>query len=272
MTLTHILPTETDLRHYFLARYGDVRRHGWRVRLQYRFGYFDPESWYELVVDRLVTPRCSWIDVGGGKSIFPHNTSLAETLCRRAALVVGVDPSDNIRENNLVHERAQCKIEDYRTERTFDLVTMRMVAEHIQEPEAVVTSLARLVRRGGKVVVYTPNRWSPVSLAASLLPFWLHHPITNLLWGSKEEDVFPTVYKMNTRKRLRYLFENGGFKEVAFAHLDNCSMFQRWRMSCFLEFFVWRMFRMVELGYPENNLLGVYENCGTVDYFCKHIH
>ncbi len=259
MNSTDILPTKKNLLDDFHACYGDVRNHGWRVRMRHWFGYFDPENWYEALVDRLVIPQCSWIDVGGGKSIFPNNRGLAEKLARRCAFVVGVDPSDNINENKLVHERARCRIEEYRSDRFFDLATFRMVAEHIQEPESAVAALARLIKPGGKVVIYTPNRWSPVSIAAAVIPFRLHHSITNLLWQTKEEDVFPTVYKMNTRKRLRSLFENGDFRETGFAYLDNCSTFQRFRLSCFLELSLWRIFRTVGLTYPENNLLGVYE-------------
>jgi len=262
MTSTDILPTEKDLRNYFLARYGDVRNHGWRVRLRHWFGYLDSDDRYEATLDHLVARGCSWIDVGGGKSILPRNKTLSEALCQRCAFVVGVDPSDNIHENMLVHERAQCRLEDYRSDRPFDLATFRMVAEHIEQPESVVASLARLVKPGGRVVIYTPNRRSPVPLAAAVIPFWLHHPIASVLWESSAEDVFPTLYRMNTRRRLRSLFEQGGFHEVAFAYLDNVTTFQRFRLTCFLELCFWRIFRSLGLGYPENNLLGVYESMG----------
>jgi SAM-dependent methyltransferase len=227
--------------------------------MRHAFRYFDSDAWYDALVDRLVTPDCCWIDVGGGTSVFPGNMRLAERLSRRCALLVGVDPSDNIDQNQIVHERVKSTIEAYRSELRFDLATLRMVAEHVQDPHSLVTSLGRLVKRGGKVVIYTPNRWSPVSIAAALLPFCLHHRITNFLWQTKEEDVFPTVYRMNGRIRLRTLFQSGGFSEVAFAYLDNCTTFQRFRMSCFLELSFWRVLRVFGVLYPENNLLGVYE-------------
>ncbi len=250
---------EEDLQKHFQSQYGDVRNYGWRVRMRYRFGYFDPDAWYEALVDRLVTAECSWIDVGGGSSIFPYNAPLAARLARRGAFLVGVDPSNNIEKNPWVHEKAQCGIEEYRSDRRFDLATLRMVAEHITEPERAVKSLARLVKPGGRVVIYTPNRWAPVSLAASIIPFRWHHHITGVLWQTQEADVFPTVYQMNTRRRLRHLFEQAGFREAGFLYLDNCSTFQRFRFSCFLELSLWWILRRVGIGYPENNLLGVYE-------------
>ena len=254
-----ILPTVDHLLAYSRNRYGDVNKHGWRVRMRHRFGYFAPEASYEVVVDRLVKEGTRWIDAGGGKTVFPHNEDLSRALSQRCNLLVGVDPSGNVAQNPFVHERAQCTIEEYDSERSFDLVTLRMVAEHISEPDLAVAALARLVRPGGHVVIYTPNRWSPVSLAAAMIPNRLHQPITKLLWRTKEEDVFPTFYRMNTRKELRTHFEKGGFKEVAFAYLDSCYTFQRFRWSCYLELALWRMFQAIGLKYPETNLLGVYE-------------
>jgi SAM-dependent methyltransferase len=227
--------------------------------MHHQFGYHTADSWYETTVDRLVDQECFWIDVGGGASLFPNNPALAKSLADRCSLLVGVDPSDNIAENSLVQERAQCFIEDYEDQRQFDVATLRMVAEHIQHPERVVASLARLMKPGGKVVVLTPNRWSITSIAASVLPYRMHQLLTGFLWKTRDEDVFPTVYAMNTRRQLRAVFEQGGFKEAAFSHLDNCGILQRFRWLYFGELLAWRAFRACGLKYPQNNLLGVYE-------------
>jgi 2-polyprenyl-3-methyl-5-hydroxy-6-metoxy-1,4-benzoquinol methylase len=227
--------------------------------MYHRFGYYSTETWYEAVVDRLVADGCKWIDVGGGKSVFPHNPELAKELANRCKLLVAVDPSDNLDENRLAHQRVQCTIEEFRSEEVFDLATLRMVAEHIQRPELVVESLARAIKPGGRVVVYTPNRWSLVSIAASLIPNKWHNVFTHLLWNTEAEDVFPTYYRMNTRKRLRSLFCDGGFSEAGFSCLASCSTFARFRPTCFGELCIWRLLRTLRVMYPENDLLGVYE-------------
>ncbi len=254
-----LLPDQRELEERFRHRYGDLSARGWQVKMRHRFGYHSPEAWYEALVDRLVAEGTSWIDVGGGNSVLPHNTSLAASLSRRCGLLVGVDPSDRIDENPFVHQRAKCTIEQFASEHSFDLATLRMVAEHVREPEAAVASLARLIKPGGKVVVYTPNRWSPASLAAALVPHRWHHRMVRLLWRTEEEDHFPTAYKMNTRGRLRALFESGGFREVAFAYVDSCFGFRRIPVACFLELSLWKTLRTIGLKYPENNLLGVYQ-------------
>lgn len=258
-----VLPSEQELRKRLQSQYGDLSKHGWRVNLRWRFRYFSPEARYQAVVDRLVTKETSWIDVGGGKALFPDNEALSRTLAKRCRRLVGVDPSDNIHQNEFVHERVQSVIEAYRMDQTFDLATLRMVVEHIPQPDRLVTALARLVKPRGKVVLCTPNRWSLSSMIASMTPQRLHQWAAHFLWRAKEEDVFPTVYRMNTRRTLRTVFLNGGFREVAFAYSDDCSILQRFRLLYPLELSFWRLWRITGMRYPENNLLGVYERHGS---------
>ncbi len=257
---TFAFPTEKALDSLFRRHSGDPLQHGWRVRMRHRFHYFTAEAWYQAVVDQLVTDKCRWIDVGGGKSIFPHDRKLSCELAKRCEHLVGVDPSTNLDQNDLVDERCKATIEEYYNEGVFDLATLRMVAEHIQQPEKVVQSFSRLIKPMGYVVIYTPNRWAFVSVMASLMPNKLHASFARFMSpGRKDEDVFPTFYRMNTRRRLRNLFEEGGFREVGFAYVDDCVVFQRFRVTCFLELSLWRLFRLVRVRYPENNLLGIYQ-------------
>ena len=252
------LLNKTDLESVARRLYGDPMQQGWRIRSYHRFGYYSPQTWYEAVVDRLVTPKCRWLDIGGGKSVFPHNAKLAKELAQRCTLLVGVDPSDNIYNNTVIHHAEKCMIEDFHSDNSFDLATMRMVAEHITDPKVVVAALARLVKPGGYVVIFTPNRWSVVPLMASLIPNKLHSFFTHLLWNTVETDVFPTFYKMNTRKRLRTLFDAGGFTEVWFKHLADCATLSSFKPTCLAELCLWRFFNSIGSNYPENNLLGVY--------------
>jgi SAM-dependent methyltransferase len=259
MKETTVLPTEQDVKRHFDGLHADLREHKWQLRMMRRFGYFSGEAWYEATIDSLVKEDTSWLDVGGGKTLFPSNERLSRALSERCALLVGVDPSPNINGNPYLHERANCAVEEYNSERKFDLATLQMVAEHVREPRLIVESLARLIKPGGRVVVYTPSRWSPVCIAASLIPFWLHKPITCAVWGLSGEDTFRTFYRMNTRNRLRRLFQEGGFKEIAFARLDNCTSFRGLRVLCFLDLCFWWVLHKLRLKYPISELLGVYE-------------
>lgn len=255
-----VLPSEEAVGELFRRHYGDPHNHGFRVRVRKRFGYFTPEQWYQAVVDQFVSDGAKWIDVGGGRSIFPQNPQLSRELAVRCARLVAIDPSDNLDQNEFANERVKTTIEEYKTDQRFDIATMRMVAEHVERPDIVVRSLAQLVKSKGHVIVYTPNRWSVGSIAASVIPNRWHHKLTRLVSSSrKEENVFPTFYKMNTRKRLRALFEGADFKEVSFAYLDDCALFQRYRITCVVELSMWKVLHLLGITYPENNLLGIYQ-------------
>jgi SAM-dependent methyltransferase len=253
-----VLPTPADLDRHFRQKYGDPVATGPNPRLHYRAGYFTPADVYEATVANAVFPGCHWLDVGGGSSPFPDNPKLAAEATARAGRTAGVDPSPNIHSNPYLAERHQGFIEDYRPAAPFDLATLRMVAEHVTDPPAVVAALARLVRPGGRVIVYTVNLISPITLVSRFTPFGAHHPVKELLWGGEEKDTFPTAYKMNTRRELRRLFARGGFRESEFADVDDCCTLYRFPRAHAAELLAWRAFRAVGLRYPEANLLGVY--------------
>jgi SAM-dependent methyltransferase len=222
------------------------------------FGYFNPDDVYETTVSRLVTPETAWLDVGCGRDIFPSNRATAGLLANRCRLLAGLDPSDNILQNQFVHERHQTTIEDFQPDTQFDLVTLRMVAEHIAKPDEAVRSLGRLTRPGGRVVIYTVYRWSPITVLSSVVPFALHHRIKRLFWDGAEEDTFPTTYLMNTRRDLAKYFSANGFSEDSFQYCDDCRTTARWRFMSRLELTLWKCLNKLHLHYPEVCILSVY--------------
>lgn len=231
---------------------------GWDPALRRRFDYFTPNEVYEGLVLSLVDETTAWLDVGCGHNLFPGNEPLARALAARCRLLVGIDPDETIERNSFVHQRVRSTLEAYQPAEPFDLVTLRMVAEHITEPEAAAAALARLTRPGGRVLVYTVSKWSPVSLVAAATPMAAHHVAKRLLWGSQPEDTFPTVYRMNTRGTLSRLFGAHGFAEERFLYLDDCRSFSHFRAGLWAELMLWRGLRALGLRYPELCLLGVY--------------
>lgn len=251
--------TKGDLEQQFRNRYGDIAIAGWRPRMDWRFGYYSPDEYYEATVAKLVTSDTTWLDVGCGRDLFPTNKTLAAELAQRSALLVGLDPDATLEENPFVHEKVLGTLDDYHTDRRFDLITLRMVAEHIAQPTVCLEQLANLTKPGGRVVIYTINRWSPLPVFTKLLPFGLHHPIKKFLWRTEEKDTFPVVYRMNTRKTLRGHFANAGFREQSFTYLNDCRTLYRFRVGHAAELLAWRALKCIGLGYPEQCLLGVYE-------------
>lgn len=243
---------------FIQTKYGDLAAGGWSPRLRKRFGYLSPDDRYEMHVADTVTAGTDWLDVGCGRLLFPGNMGLAAQLAARCRSLGGIDPSPNIQENTLLQHRAQCSLEAYAPDRQFDLITMRMVVEHISDPDAAVAALGRLTRPGGKVVIYTVNKWSPVSLASAATPTAVHLAAKRILWGGEDRDTFPTAYKMNTRSALQRLMAANNFSEAAFDYLPDTRTLAQFRAGAWAELALWRSLRTMGIMYPENCLLGTY--------------
>lgn len=254
-----ILPTAADLGRLFALKYGDPATTGPNPRRRLAHHYFLPADHYEAAVRNAVLEGGDWLDVGGGSSPFPDNPKLAAELAARTGRFVGVDPSDNVFDNPYTREKHKLFIEEYTASAPFDLATLRMVAEHVTDPAAVIGALGRLVKPGGLVVIFTVDLWSPITLVSRLVPFDLHYPVKKFLWGGEEKDTFPTAYLMNTRRELKKLFARGGFRESEFAWVDDCAALSRFPRLNTLELVARTALRTVGLRYPECNLLGVYE-------------
>lgn len=231
---------------------------GWSPLLRAKFGYYTPDEWYEAMLFRLINEQTLWLDVGCGRQVLPFNEAAAKLLADRCRLLAGLDPSDNIDENLVVQERAKCRLEEYDPSRTFDVISLRMVAEHIADPQAAAIALSRLAAPGGRVVIYTVARWSPATIISAITPIAAHHFVKDVLWKAERRDTFPPFYLMNSRKRLRVLFEENGFEEETFWYLDDCRSFGRWKFMLAGELLLWKALRAVHLPYPEACLLGVY--------------
>ena len=252
------LPDEASLRQMFHRRYGPVGRLGWGPRLRLDCGYYTPDDVYEALVAGLVVPGTAWLDVGCGRELFPNNLGLAEVLSKRCARLTGVDPDPTLQENPWVHQKVARGIDGFDGDEGFDLVTMRMVAEHIDDPLACTRAIARALRPGGLAVVFTVFAGSPIPLLTRLAPMGLRHVVKSWLWGTQPKDTFPTRFRMNTQGALARQFAAVQMREEAFLRLDDCRTFARFRSMARAELLGMRACRALGVAYPEHCLLGVY--------------
>ncbi|MDO3722580.1 methyltransferase domain-containing protein [Marinobacter sp. chi1] len=250
--------TNDDLDTVFELKYGRPESAGWSPRRRYEWGYYRADDVYEAMVSNLVFPSTKWVDIGGGRAVFPDNGKLSDMLAKKCQKLVAVDPSKNVFENPFAHEKVNSFIEDFNVNEKFDLATFRMVAEHIDCPEATLRKLRDLVTPGGHVIIYTINKFSPIPIITFLTPFSIHYKVKKLLWGGEEKDTFPVAYKMNTRADLKRLFLGSGFDEVYFSYLSDLSAFGKFKLLNLLELSLWKALKNIGITYPENNILAVY--------------
>ncbi len=99
---------------------------------------------------------------------------------------------------------------------SFDLVYSDYVLEHVECPEAFLCEVFRVLKPGGSFFFRTPNAWHYVSIAARLLPHWVHKRVANKArgLGADAHEPYLTYHRMNTRRVLRRLVKRTGFREA----------------------------------------------------------
>lgn len=193
---------------------------------RYHPRYESPKRSYERLLNELVTPGSVWLDLGCGRNI-SADRELDRTLVARAGLVVGCDLDPHLKRHETIRHLVLANAERLPfASSSFDLVTASMVAEHLEHPERVFEEVARVLRPGGKFVVFTPNKWNYAMLLSRLTPHAFHLWYKRVAfylnrgeWRDFEDDVFPTFYRANSARLLRELSQRAGLSVVRLDHL-----------------------------------------------------
>jgi SAM-dependent methyltransferase len=120
-----------------------------------------------------------------------------------ARKVVGVDPDPRVRDNPFLDEAHEGLADRLPfADSSFDLVFCDNVLEHIEDPDAVLRQVARVLKPSGRFVAKTPNRTHYITLIARLTPTWFHR-FVNRLRGRPSVDTFPTRYRINSPAEVR---------------------------------------------------------------------
>lgn len=170
---------------------------------------------YEEVLFLRSSNVSKWLDLGCGHQLLPPWRHEQErSLAARPHLLVGLDYDYNSLRNNKIIKhliRGDILCLPFPSE-TFDLVTSNMVFEHLSEPENQLSEIFRVLRPSGSLVFHTPNSLSYSMILAKAIPPTLRARVIWFFEHRKEEDVFPTYYRVNTERTIRKLAERVGFK------------------------------------------------------------
>ncbi|HET9050475.1 MAG TPA: class I SAM-dependent methyltransferase [Candidatus Dormibacteraeota bacterium] len=99
----------------------------------------------------------------------------------------------------------------------FDAVLSNEVIEHVADDAVSAREMVRVCARGGRVVVFCPNRWYPVEQHGV---YWRGHyrfgniPLVNYLPDPLRDRLAPHV-RTYTARRLRRLFDGLAVREVS---------------------------------------------------------
>lgn len=175
-------------------------------------------------VQALLKPGAQVLDVGCGRG-----AAMNDPCAYRRRLhdlrgdnrqVVGIDVDPHASANPLLDEYRQIDdpacwpVEDA----SVDLIYSSYVLEHVDDPDTFFREAWRVLRPGGYLCLRTVNAWNYVALAARLIPNRFHARVVGKVQSGQreEQDVFPVLYRCNTRRRLVRTMRAVGFDGVAY--------------------------------------------------------
>ena len=92
---------------------------------------------------------------------------------------------------------------------SMDIIVADWVLEHVLNPVEFSSEIYRVLKPGGIFCARTPHKYKYVSLFATLLKNKLRSKALNFIQPQKkEQDTFPTAYKLNTLKTIKKNFKN----------------------------------------------------------------
>ncbi len=177
-------------------------------------------------VQSLLREGMEVLDFGAGRGAAlqmdtsPFRRSL-RNLRGKAARVVACDVDEAVRQNPGADEVFVIRPNERLPfpNEVFDIILSDFVFEHIDDPNAVSEELNRVLKPGGWICARTPNRYCLVSLAARLVHGSMHSWV--LQWVQPERsavDVFPTVYKLNSKSQIARWFPADKFENFTYRY------------------------------------------------------
>ncbi|MGH8905769.1 MAG: class I SAM-dependent methyltransferase [Egibacteraceae bacterium] len=175
-------------------------------------------------VNSLLTRDMTVLDFGAGRGRevledqAPYRRAL-RLLKGKAAKVIGVDvdpivlSNPSLDEAMVITEDGALPVEDA----SIDVIVSDFCFEHLRHPERVAGQFHRVLKMGGWICARTPNRWGYIGLGATLVPNQLHHAALRRLQPQRRAlDVFPTVYRLNTRRAVRRCFPPEDYRDCSY--------------------------------------------------------
>lgn len=187
-----------ERQEFYRKKYSEIKS-GWTAILPL----------YVKVLKKYLTAKDKLLDIGCGHAKFlkPIYDSVSE--------VWGLDPDAGaLKKNKLIRNKVVGTAEKLPfDDNSFDIICSAWVMEHLENPEAVLKEIKRVLKPGGRFVFLTPNSWNYVVWIIRLIPNFLHDFLTKRLYGRQENDTMKVFYRINNIRDIRKKFEAAGFQQ-----------------------------------------------------------
>jgi ubiquinone/menaquinone biosynthesis C-methylase UbiE len=181
-------------------------------------GMVNPQIVYRDKLRSNIGGETSWLDLGCGHKFFsnslPDSVNSQHDLVRSARLVVGMDRDRGaLLANRIIQHKISGNIEKLPfVDRSFNLITANMVIEHLSDPHSFLSEINRVLKSDGVFIFHTTNIKNYKILFARLWPDSVKKPVIKYLQNRKEEDVYPTCYRLNKPDTIRAGASMAGFE------------------------------------------------------------
>jgi SAM-dependent methyltransferase len=166
------------------------------------------DALYRELIGKYLQPGCKLLDAGCGRRM-----AFCSELSGVAQVVgIDLDSLDTQNERSPFGVRGDLGGLPFPSN-YFDVIISRSVVEHLENPNEVFREFSRVLRTGGIAVISTPNKYDYVSLIAAITPYRLHRMLVAKIFHVSEDDVFPTLYRSNTKSAIRRALNSAGFAE-----------------------------------------------------------
>ncbi len=164
-------------------------------------------------INALVTPDMDILDFGAGRGLLSeHRLPYVRQITSfkgRVHKVVGIDVDPIVTTNPTLDEGIP--FDGGRipaADEAFDLVYSDHVFEHVPDPEMTASELYRVIKPGGWLCARTPHLYSMLVAGSKAVPNRKHAEMLTKVQpgGRKALDVFPTLYRLNSRRALNRHF------------------------------------------------------------------
>jgi SAM-dependent methyltransferase len=175
-------------------------------------------------VRALLEPDSAVLDIGCGRGQAAEDSCVFRRNLRHLGgegrKVTGIDVDPEAASNPLIDEFR--RIDDTRrwpvADEAIGLAYSDYVLEHINDPISFFAEAHRVLRPGGHLCIRTPNFLGYGALLSWLVPNGFHEKILARVQPEKKSvDVFPTLYRCNTKWRLTRVLRKAGFDSIVYA-------------------------------------------------------